>query len=125
MPFRLMVNTEHDAVTYVKIQIAAKAIHEAAMLAYYCEGRKQAMFHDEMEREIDELLTLLGIDIRVSADTIDERIETLEYQVENLRAALRVIENIPPRDIEEAWCVATHALREDDEHAARAAKQIR
>jgi hypothetical protein len=120
-----MVNTEHDAVTYVKIQIAAKAIHEAAMLAYYCEGRKQAMFHDEMEREIDELLTILGIDIHVSADTIDERIETLEYQVENLRAALRVIEDTPPREIESAWSVASRALRDDDEHAARAAKPIR
>jgi hypothetical protein len=125
MPFRLMVNTEHDAVTYVKIQIAAKAIHEAAMLAYYCEGRKQAMFHDEMEREIDELLTILGIDIHVSADTIDERIETLEYRIENLRANLRVIEDLPPREIEDAWPAATHALREDDEHAALAAKQIR
>ena len=125
MPFRLMVNTEHDAVTYVKIQIAAKAIHEAAMLAYYCEGRKQATFHDEMEREIDELLTILGIDIHVSADTIDERIETLEYRIENLRANLRVIEDLPPREIEDAWAAATHALREDDEHAALAAKQIR
>ena len=125
MPFRLMINTDYDAVTYVKIQIAGKAIHEAALLAYYCEGSKKKMFHEDMEREIDELLTLLGIDIHIYANTIDERIETLEYQVENLRAALRVIEDTPPREIEQTWGVATRALREDDEHAARAAKQIR
>jgi hypothetical protein len=38
---------------------------------------------------------------------------------------LRVIEDLPPREIEDAWAAATHALREDDEHAALAAKQIR
>ena len=122
--FKIGIN-EHDAVTYVKIQIAAKAIHEEALLAYYCEGRKQVMFHNKMEREINELLTILGIDTHVSADTIDERIETLEYRIEDLRAALRVIEDTPPREIESAWTVATRAIREDDEHAARAASPIR
>ena len=116
---------EHDEVAYVKIQIAAKAIHEAALLAYYCEGRKKQMFRDEMEREIEELLTLLGIDSNTTADAVDARIETLEYRIENLRAALRVIEDIPPREIESAWTVATRALRDDDEFAARAAKPIR
>jgi hypothetical protein len=120
-----MVNTKHDAVTYVRIQIGAKAIHEAALLAYYCEGRKQALFHEEMERQIDELLTILGIDIHIHADTIDERIETLECRVENLRATLRVIEDLPPSEIEDAWSAATHGLREDDEYAAMAAKPIR
>jgi hypothetical protein len=124
MSFQIGIS-EHDEIAYVKIQIAGKAIHEAALLAYYCEGRKKRTFHDEMEREIDELLTLLGIDDNATASAMQDRIKTLEYQVENLRAALRVIEDIPPRDIEEAWCVATHALREDDEHAARAAKPIR
>ena len=124
MTFQIGVN-EHDAIAYVKIQIAAKAIAEAALLAYYCEGRKKQMFHDEMEREIEELLTLLGVDDRATACAVDDATETYQYQIENLRAALRVIEDIPPRDIEEAWCVATHALREDDVHAARAAKQIR
>jgi hypothetical protein len=122
--FKIDVN-EHDAVAYVKIQIAAKAIAEAALLAYYCEGRKKQMFHDEMEREIAGLLAVLQIDETAQQDAIVDATETLEYRVENLRANLRVIEDIPPRDIEEAWCVATHALREDDEHAARAAKQIR
>ena len=120
--FKIGVN-EHDEVTYVRIQIVANAIAEAALLAYYCDGRRKAQFHDKMEREIDELLTLLGIDD--AAPAAQDRLETLEYQVENLRAALRVIEDIPPRDIEEAWCVATHALREDDEFAARAATPIR
>ncbi len=124
MTFKIGI-CEHDEVAYVRIQIAAKAIHEAALLAYYCEGRKKQMFHDEMERELDGLLALLQIDKRATALAIDEATETLEYRIENLRANLRVIEDIPPRDIEEAWCVATHALREDDEHAARAAKQIR
>lgn len=124
MAFQIDVN-EHDAIAYVKIQIAGKAIHEAALLAYYCEGRKKQMFHDEMEREIDEMLCLLGIDNPVDASVMQDRIETLEYQVENLRAALRVIEDTPPREIESAWSTATRALREDDEHAARAAKQIR
>ena len=122
--FKIDVN-EHDAIAYVKIQIAGKAIHEAALLAYYCEGRKKQMFHDEMEREIAGLLAVLQIDETAQQDAIVDATETLEYRVENLRANLRVIEDIPPRDIEEAWCVATHALREDDEHAARAAKQIR
>lgn len=124
MTFKIGI-CEHDEVAYVRIQIAAKAIHEAALLAYYCEGRKKQMFHDEMERELDGLLALLQIDKRATALAIDEATETLEYRIENLRANFRVIEDIPPRDIEEAWCVATHALREDDEHAARAAKQIR
>ena len=124
MTFKIGIN-EHDAVTYVKIQIAGKAIHEAAMLAYYCEGARQRMFHKEMEREIEELLTLLGIDDSVNADKIVDTIETLEYRIENLRANLRVIEDLPPREIEDAWPAATHALREDDEHAALAAKQIR
>ena len=122
--FQIGVN-EHDEVAYVRIQIAANAIAEAALLAYYCDGRRKAQFHDKMEREIDELLTLLGIDDRATANAIDDATETYQYQIENLRAALRVIEDIPPREIESAWCVATHALREDDEHAARAAKQIR
>ena len=122
--FKIGIN-EHDEITYVKIQIAGKAIHEAAMLAYYCEGRKKQMFHKEMEHEIEELLTLLGVDDSVNADKIIDTIETLEYRIENLRANLRVIEDLPPREIEDAWPAATHALREDDEHAARAAKQIR
>lgn len=122
--FKIGIN-EHDEVAYVKIQIAAKAIHEAALLAYYCEGRKKQMFHDEMERELDGLLALLQIDKRATALAIDEATETLEYRIENLRANLRVIEDLPPREIEDAWPAATHALREDDEHAARAAKQIR
>ena len=116
---------EHDEVAYVKIQIAAKAIAEAALLAYYCEGRRKTQFHEEMEREIEELLCLLGIDSDTAAEAVDARIETLEYQIENLRAALRVIEDTPPREIESAWSVATRALREDDEHAALAAKPIR
>ena len=124
MAFKIGIH-EHDEILYVRIQLAAKAIAEAAMLAYYCEGRKKQMFHNEMEREIEELLPILGVDDRATANAIDDAIETYQYQIENLRAALRVIEDIPPRDIEEAWCVATHALREDDEHAARAAKQIR
>lgn len=122
--FKIGIN-EHDEVAYVKIQIAAKAIHEAALLAYYCEGRKKQMFHDEMERDIEELLTLLGVDDRATACAINDTVETLEYRVENLRANLRVIEDLPPREIEDAWAAATHALREDDEHAALAAKQIR
>jgi hypothetical protein len=124
MTFQIGVN-EHDEVAYVRIQIAAKAIAEAALLAYYCEGRKKQTFHDEMEREIEELLIILGVDDRATANAIDDATETYQYQIENLRAALRVIEDTPPREIESAWCVATHALREDDEHAARAAKQIR
>lgn len=124
MAFQIDVN-EHDAIAYVKIQIAAKAIHEAALLAYYCEGRKKQMFHDEMEREIEELLVLLGVDDRATACAINDTVETLEYRIENLRANLRVIEDLPPREIEDAWPAATHALREDDEHAARAAKPIR
>jgi len=124
MTFQIGVN-EHDEVVYVRIQIAAKAIAEAALLAYYCEGRKKQMFHDEMEREIEELLVLLGVDDRATANAIDDATETYQYHIENLRPALRVIEDTPPREIESAWCVATHALREDDEHAARAAKQIR
>ena len=118
MTFQIGVN-EHDAIAYVKIQIAAKAIHEAALLAYYCEGRKKQMFHDEMEREIEELLTILGVDDRATACAVDEATEDHQYQIENLRAALRVIEDIPPSDIESAWGVATHALRDDDEFAAR------
>ena len=124
MAFQISIG-EHDAIAYVKIQIAGKAIHEAAMLAYYCDGRKKQMFHKEMEREIEDLLCLLGVDDRATACAVDDATETYQYQIENLRAALRVIEDIPPRDIEEAWCVASHALREDDDHAARAAKQIR
>ena len=124
MTFQIGVN-EHDAIAYVKIQIAAKAIAEAALLAYYCEGRKKQTFHDEMAREIEELLIILGVDDRATACAIDDATETYQYQIENLRAALRVIEDTPPREIESAWSVATHALREDDEHAARAAKQIR
>jgi hypothetical protein len=124
MTFQISIS-DHDAVAYVKIQIAGKAIHEAALLAYYCEGRRKTQFHEEMEREIEELLILLGVDDSATTNAIDERIETLEYQVENLRAALRVIEDTPPREIESAWSVATRALRDDDEHAARAAKPIR
>ena len=124
MTFKIGIN-EHDEISYVRIQIAAKAIHEAALLAYYCEGRKKQTFHDEMEREIEDMLCLLLLDDPANVDAMQERIETLEYQIENLRAALRVIEDIPPRDIESAWSVATRALRDDDEHAARAAKQIR
>ena len=124
MAFQISIG-EHDAIAYVKIQIAGKALHEAALLAYYCDGRKKQMFHKEMEREIEDLLCLLGVDDRATACAINDTVETLEYRIENLRANLRVIEDIPPRDIEEAWCVATHALREDSEHAARAAKQIR
>jgi len=124
MAFQIGIS-DHDAVAYVKIQIAGKAIHEAALLAYYCDGRRKAQFHEEMEREIDELLTLLGIDNSANAAAMQDRVETLEYRIENLRANLRVIEDIPPREIEEAWGVATRALRDDDEHAALAAKQIR
>lgn len=124
MTFKIGIN-EHDEVAYVKIQIAAKAIHEAALLAYYCEGRKKQMFHDEMEREIAGLLAVLQIDENAQQDAIIDAVETLEYRIENLRANLRVIEDLPPREIEDAWAAATHALREDDEHAARAAKQIR
>ena len=124
MAFQIGIS-DHDAVAYVKIQIAGKAIHEAALLAYYCEGRRKTQFHEEMEREIDELLTLLGIDDSVTTAAMQDRIETLEYRIENLRANLRVIEDLPPREIEDAWPAATHALREDDEHAALAAKQIR
>jgi uncharacterized membrane protein YccC len=124
MAFQIGIS-DYDAVAYVKIQIAAKAIHEAALLAYYCEGRKKQMFHDEMEREIEELLTLLGVDDRATACAINDTVETLEYRIENLRANLRVIEDLPPREIEDAWPAATHALREDDEHAALAAKPIR
>ena len=117
MSFQIGIS-EHDAVAYVKIQILAKSIHEAALLAYYCEGRKQAMFHDEMEREIGALLNVLQIDERATANAIDEATENYQYQIENLRAALRVIEDIPPREIEAAWGVATRALRDDDEFAA-------
>jgi hypothetical protein len=124
MTFQIGVN-EHDEVAYVKIQIAAKAIAEAALLAYYCEGRKKQMFHDEMEREIAGLLAVLQIDENAQQDAIIDAVETLEYRIENLRANLRVIEDLPPREIEDAWPAATHALREDDEHAARAAKPIR
>ena len=124
MTFKIGI-CEHDAVAYVKIQIAAKAIHEAALLAYYCEGRKKQMFHDDMERELDGLLALLQIDKRSTALAIDEATETLEYRIENLRANLRVIEDLPPREIEDAWAAAAHALREDDEHAARATSPIR
>jgi hypothetical protein len=124
MAFQISIG-EHDAIAYVKIQIAGKAIHEAALLAYYCEGRRKTQFHEEMEREIEELLTLLGVNDPADASVMQDRIETLEYQIENLRAALRVIEDTPPREIESAWSVATRAIREDDEHAARAAKQIR
>jgi len=124
MSFTLNVN-EHDAVTYVKIQIAGKAIHEAALLAYYCEGARQRMFHKEMEREIAELLNILQIDEPANAENLIDMIETLEYRIENLRANLRVIEDLPPREIEDAWPAATHALREDDEHVALAAKPIR
>ena len=124
MTFKIGI-CEHDEIAYVKIQIAGKAIHEAAMLAYYCEGRKKRMFHDDMEREIAGLLELLQVDDRATACAVDDATETYQYQIENLRAALRVIEDTPPREIESAWSVATHALREDDEHAARAAKQIR
>ena len=122
--FKIGIN-EHDEVAYVRIQIAAKAIHEAALLAYYCEGRRKMQFHEEMQHEIEDLLTLLGVDDPADASVMQDRIETLEYQVENLRAALRVIEDTPPREIESAWSVATRALREDDEFAASAAKPIR
>lgn len=124
MTFQISIS-DHDAVAYVKIQIAGKAIHEAALLAYYCDGRRKTQFHEEMEREIEELLTLLGVDDRATACAINDTVETLEYRIENLRANLRVIEDLPPREIEDAWAAATHALREDDEHAALAAKQIR
>ena len=122
--FKIGIN-EHDAVAYVKIQIAGKAIHEAALLAYYCDGRRKQQFHEEMEREIDELLTLLGVDDNLSTNTVDALVETLEYRIENLRAGLRAIERLPPRERDAAWTEATNTLREDDEFAARAAKQIR
>jgi hypothetical protein len=124
MTFKISIS-DHDSVAYVKIQIAGKAIHEAALLAYYCEGRKKQTFHDEMEREIAGLLAVLQIDENAQQDAIIDAVETLEYRIENLRANLRVIEDLPPREIEDAWAAATHALREDDEHAALAAKQIR
>ena len=124
MAFQIDVN-EHDAIAYVKIQIAGKAIHEAALLAYYCDGRRKQQFHEEMEHEIEELLIILGVDDRSTARALSNQIEVLEYQVENLRAALRVIEDTPLREIESAWSVATRALRDDDEHAASAAKPIR
>ena len=124
MAFQIDVN-EHDAIAYVKIQIAGKAIHEAALLAYYCDGRRKQQFHEEMENEIEELLCLLGVDDRSTARALSNQVEVLEYQVENLRAALRVIEDTPPREIESAWSIATRALRDDDEHAALAAKPIR
>jgi len=124
MAFQIDVN-EHDAIAYVKIQIAGKAIHEAALLAYYCDGRRKQQFHEKMEHEIEELLCLLGVDDRSTARALSNQVEVLEYQIENLRAALRVIEDTPPREIESAWSTATRALREDDEHAARAAKPIR
>ena len=122
--FKIGIN-EHDAVAYVKIQIAGKAIHEAALLAYYCDGRRKQQFHEEMEREIDELLTLLGVDDNLSTNAVDALVETLEYRIENLRAGLRAIERLPPRERDAAWTEATNTLREDDEFAARAAKQIR
>ena len=121
MAFQLGIN-DHDEVAYVKIQILAKSIHEAALLAYYCDGRKKAMFHDEMEREIGALLNVLQIDERATANAVDAAVANYEYQIENLRAALRVIEDIPPREIEDAWSVATRALRDDDEFAARPLK---
>ena len=124
MAFQIDVN-EHDAIAYVKIQIAGKAIHEAALLAYYCDGRRKQQFHEEMEHEIEKLLCLLGVDDRSTARALSNQVEVLEYRIENLRANLRVIEDLPPREIEDAWPAATHALREDDEHAALAAKQIR
>jgi hypothetical protein len=124
MVFKIGIH-EHDEISYVRIQIAAKAVHEAALLAYYCEGRKKQTFHDEMEREIEDMLCLLLLDDPAKIDVMQERIETLEYRIENLRANLRVIEDLPPREIEDAWAAATHALREDDEHAALAAKPIR
>ena len=124
MTFKISIS-DHDSVAYVKIQIAGKAIHEAALLAYYCEGRRKTQFHEELEREIAGLLEILQIDERATKNAIDEAVETLEYRIENLRANLRVIEDIPPREIEEAWGVATRALRDDDEHAVRAAKPIR
>ena len=122
--FKIGIN-EHDAVAYVKIQIAGKAIHEAALLAYYCEGRRKTQFHEEMEREIDELLTLLGVDDNLSTNTVDALVETLEYRIENLRAGLRAIERLPPRERDAAWTEATNTLREDDEFAAHASKPIR
>jgi hypothetical protein len=124
MVFKIGIH-EHDEVAYVRIQIVAKAVHEAALLAYYCEGRKKQMFHDEMEHEIAGLLAVLQIDENAQQDAIIDAVETLEYRIENLRANLRVIEDLPPREIEDAWAAATHALRADDEHAALAAKQIR
>jgi hypothetical protein len=124
MAFQIDVN-EHDAIAYVKIQIAGKAIHEAALLAYYCEGRRKTQFHEEMEREIEELLCLLGVEDRSTSRALSNQVETLEYQVQNLRAALHVIEDTPPREIESAWSIATRALRDDDELAAFAAKTIR
>ena len=124
MTFQIGIS-DHDAVAYVKIQIAGKAIHEAALLAYYCDGRRKAQFHDEMEREIDELLTLLGIDDNATTNAIDEAVETLEYRIENLRAGLRAIERLPPRERDAAWTEASNTLREDDEFAAHAAKSIR
>lgn len=122
--FKINVN-EHDAVAYIKIQIAGKAIHEAALLAYYCDGARKKTFHGELEHEIDALLTVLGIDERATANAIDAAVEDYQYQIENLRSALRYIEDLPPREIEEAWGVATRALRDDDEFAARAAPAIR
>ena len=122
--FKIGIN-EHDAVAYVKIQIAGKAIHEAALLAYYCDGRRKQQFHEEMEREIDELLTLLGVDDNLSTNAVDALVETLEYLIENLRAGLRAIERLPPRERDAAWTEATNTLREDDEFAAHAVKPIR
>ena len=115
MTIKLHIDTP---TTYIKLHIAGKAIHEAALLAYYCEGKRQAVFHDDVEREVEALLTALGVDARAIASAIDEATEALQYQVENLRAALRAIEDLPPREIEDAWGVATRALRDDDEFAA-------
>lgn len=124
MAFQIGIS-DHDAVAYVKIQIAGKAIHETALLAYYCEGRRKQQFHDEMEREIGALLNVLQIDERATTNAIDEAVETLEYRIENLRAGLRAIERLPPRERDAAWTEASHTLREDDEFAAHAAKSIR
>ena len=124
MTFKLNIN-EHDVVTYVKIQLAGKSIHEAALLAYYTDGPKKRLFNDDLEREINDLLTLLGLTHTAQKEQLEELIENHQYQIENLRAALRVIEDLGPREIEDAWTVATRAIREDDEFAARAVTAIR
>lgn len=124
MAFSININ-EHDTLAYVKIQSAAHNLAEAALLAYYCDGHRKQLFHNDMESEINRLLEILGLDETAQKDALIEATENYQYQIENLRAALRVIEALPPREIEEAWSIATLALRDDDEFAAMPARPIR